>query len=66
MPEWKQYNLEFNKIAGGFKYRWGDCEVISLFYYLHVGDTFLDLNLKEKDIYLNAMPKTGMIKNGLD
>ena len=63
--EWKQYNKEFNDYAGGFKYRWGDCEIISLFYYIHIGDSFLDLDLKDKDIYSNALPKTKPIKNGL-
>lgn len=66
LPEWKQYNKEFNDYAGGFKYRWGDCEVISFFYYIHMGESFLDLNLKEKGIYLNALPGTDMVKNGLD
>ena len=65
MPEWKQYNNEFNDYAGGFKYRWGDCEVISFFYYIHMGESFFDLNLKEKGIYLNALPGTGMVHNGL-
>ena len=65
LPEWKQYNKEFNDYAGGFKYRWGDCEVISLFYYIHIGDEFLDLKLKKKGFYLNQLPKTGMVHNGL-
>ena len=33
--EWKQYNDEFNKIAGGYRYRWGDCEVISMYCYMY-------------------------------
>ena len=65
MLEWKQYNDEFNKYAGGFKYRWGDCEVISFFYYIYLGDSFCDLDLKEKGFYSNALPNTQMIKNGL-
>tara|TARA_B100001059_G_scaffold109603_1_gene109663 strand:+ start:978 stop:1871 length:894 start_codon:yes stop_codon:yes gene_type:complete len=66
LPEWKQYNKEFNDYAGGFKYRWGDCEIISYFYYIHIGDEFMDLNLKEKDIYNNSIPGTGFIFNGLN
>lgn len=65
MPEWIQYNKEFNNYNGGFKFRWGDCEVISMFYYIHIGDEFLDLNLKNKNIYANALPGTGMVHNGL-
>ena len=63
--EWKNYNKEFNDYGGGYKYRWGDCEVISMFYYIHIGDSFLDLDLKNQDIYVNALPETNMIKNGL-
>lgn len=53
--EWKQYLNEFNKLGGGYKFRWGDCEVISLYYYLHIGDEFLDLKLKEKEFYHNQI-----------
>jgi len=53
--EWKQYNYEFNKLAGGYRYRWGDCEVISLYYYLHIGDNFLDLDLRNKNLYHNQI-----------
>ena len=28
--QWKQYLKEFNDFGGGYKYRWGDCEIISL------------------------------------
>lgn len=57
--EWKNYLSEFNKIAGGYRYRWGDCEVISMFYYLYLGEEFLDLNLKEKGLYHNKIPDFG-------
>ena len=66
LKEWKQYLKEFNDFGGGFKFRWGDCEVISLFYYIHIGETFLDLDLKNKGIYLNQLPNVTMIKNGLE
>jgi hypothetical protein len=65
LPEWKQFNKEFNDFAGGFKYRWGDCEVISMFYYIHIGSEFLDLDLKNKNLYHNALPGTTMIRNEL-
>ena len=66
LKEWKQYLKEFNDFGGGFKLRWGDCEVISLFYYIHIGESFLDLDLKNKGIYLNQLPNVTMIKNGLE
>lgn len=62
--EWKQYLNEFNKLAGGYRYRWGDCELISMFYYLHIGDEFADLDLINKNLYHNQMPNFGgMIKD---
>lgn len=53
--EWRTYLKEFNELGGGYRYRWGDCEVISLFYYLYIGESFLDLNLKEKKLYHNQI-----------
>ena len=53
--EWKQYLNEFNSLAGGYRYRWGDCEIISMFYYLHIGDTYLDLDLRTKELYHNQI-----------
>ena len=55
MKEWNQYLKDFNDLAGGYRYRWGDCELISMFYYIHVGEEFLDLDLKNKDIYNNQI-----------
>ena len=53
--EWKQYLKEFNDFGGGYKYRWGDCEIISLFYYIHIGDEFYDFKLKDKGLYHNQI-----------
>jgi len=53
--EWKQYLDEFNNLGGGYRYRWGDCEIISLFYYLHIGEDFLDLDLRNKGLYHNQI-----------
>ena len=52
---WKTYLKEFNEIAGGYRYRWGDCEVQSFYYYLHVGDEFMDLDLRTKNLYHNQI-----------
>lgn len=65
MAEWKQYNKEIRSYAPYYKYRWGDTEIMTLFYYIHIGDSFFDLDLKEKGIYLNVLPGCGMIHNGL-
>lgn len=64
--EWKQYLNEFNKLAGGYRYRWGDCEVISMYYYLHIGDEFLDLDLRNQNLYHNQMPNFGGAINDND
>ena len=59
--EWEQYNYEFNKIAGGYKYRWGDIEVIGLFAYIHLDKPLLNLDLKTKDLYDVKLPNTKLI-----
>ena len=52
---WKTYLKEFNDVAGGYRYRWGDCEVQSFYYYMHVGDEFMDLDLRTKNLYHNQI-----------
>ena len=59
--EWEQYNYEFNKIAGGYRYRWGDIEVIGLFAYIHLDKPLFSLNLKTKDLYDAKLPNTKFI-----
>lgn len=62
--EWNDYLYEFNKIAGGYRYRWGDCEIISIFYYLHIGEDFLDLDLKNKNMYTGQIDdKWNLVKD---
>ena len=48
---WKNFNKEFNKIAGGYRYRWGDCEIMSLYAYIYLKPALIDFNLKEKGLY---------------
>ena len=55
--DWNNFLKEFNKIAGGYRYRWGDCETISMFYYLYIGDEFLDMDLINKKLYHNQIDK---------
>ena len=54
--EWKEYLSEFNKLGGGYRYRWGDCEIMTMFYYLHLGEEFVDLNLQDKGLYKKQLP----------
>lgn len=49
--EWEQYNKEFNEIAGGYRYRWGDIEVIGLFAYMHLDIPLINFDLKSKGLY---------------
>ena len=53
--EWKNYLKEFNDLSGGYRYRWTDCEIITLFYYLHVGQEFLNFGLVDKDLYCDQI-----------
>lgn len=59
--EWKNYNKEFNKIAGGYRYRWGDIEVIGLFCYIHLENPLIDFNLNKNDLYSSKLPGAGII-----
>ncbi len=58
---WKRFNKEFNKIAGGYRYRWGDCEVISLYAYIHLNPALIDFDLRSKKIYEPQLPDTKMV-----
>ncbi len=42
-PEWKQWMNAVNKYGGIYKYRWGDNDVYSLYYLIHIGDEIYDL-----------------------
>ena len=64
--DWKNFLDEFNKIAGGYRYRWGDCEIISMFYYIYIDSEFLDLKLKEKGLYDNQLLNFGGMVKDLD
>lgn len=61
--EWKKYNKGFNDIGGGYKYRWGDIEVIGLYCYIHFENALYDFNLTKGDLYSPQLPKTYKIKS---
>lgn len=61
--EWKQYNDEFNKFCGGYKYRWGDIEVIGLFAYMYLDNPLVDFKLKE--FYDSKLPNTKCVYNDI-
>jgi len=63
---WRKYLEDFNRVAGGFRYRWGDCEVISIFCYLfHTPGDLLSFRLKERGLYDNKLPDAKFVHNGL-
>jgi len=45
--EWKQWINAVNKYGGIYKYRWGDNDIYSLFYLIHMGDFIYDLKTVE-------------------
>jgi len=59
--EWKNYLNKFNELAGGFRYRWGDCELISMYCYMFLDNGFKDFDLKNKGIYHNQLPGTSFV-----
>ena len=58
---WNNYNREFNKIAGGYRYRWGDCEIISLYAYIHLKPALINFNLRSKNLYAPQLPNAEMV-----
>ena len=49
--QWIKWNKKFNDEAGGYKYRWGDIEMIGLYTYLLHDLPIHDFKLKEKGLY---------------
>ena len=58
---WKIYLDEFNELAGGYRYRWGDCEVIGLYAYMHLDNPLIDFELRSKGLYEPQIPNTQMV-----
>jgi hypothetical protein len=63
--QWKQYLNEFNTLGGGYRYRWGDIEIIGLYAYIHLNNPLIDFNLKNDNIYGDKLPRAKIITNGL-
>jgi len=55
---WKTYLEEFNNIAGGYRYRWVDCEVIGLYAYMHLDNPLIDFDIRNKGLYSPQLPNT--------
>lgn len=55
-PKWIEYLDEVNKFGGHYKYRWGDIEILDLFFHTHFEKCSYNFNLKEKGIYNNKIP----------
>ena len=58
---WKTYVQEFNDLAGGYRYRWGDCEVIGLYAYMHLDNPLIDFKLRSRGLYEPQIPNTQMV-----
>ena len=59
--DWKNFNNEFNKIAGGYRYRWGDCEIISLYAYIHLKPALINFDLISKKLYEPQLPQSEIV-----
>ncbi len=60
--EWKVYLKEFNELAGGYRYRWGDCEVIGLYSYMYFDNPLIDFNIREQGLYEPQLPNTTFVR----
>ena len=58
---WKKFNQEFNKIAGGYRYRWGDCEIFGIYSYIFLDPSVMNFNLKGRGLYESQLPGTEFI-----
>ncbi len=59
--KWKIFNQEFNKVSGGYRYRWGDCEIMSLYAYMHLKPSLINFDLISKKLYEPQLPNTEII-----
>lgn len=53
--QWDNYLEEINNSGGVYKHRWGDIEIIDLFFHTYLTKPF-DLKLKDKNLYSNKFP----------
>lgn len=58
---WKKFNNEFNKIAGGYRYRWGDCEIFGIYTYIYLNPSIINFNLQAKGLYESQLPDTKFV-----
>ena len=59
--DWENYNREFNKIAGGYRYRWGDCEIMSLYAFIHLKPALINFDLRSKNLYEPQLPNSEIV-----
>lgn len=55
-PKWEEYLKYVNNFGGHYKYRWGDIEIVGLFYYTHFEKDPYNYDLKERGLYDNKIP----------
>ena len=58
---WKKFNKRFNKIAGGYRYRWGDCEIFGIYTYIYLKPSIINFNLQAKGLYEPQLPNTEFV-----
>ena len=58
---WREFNKEFNTIAGGYRYRWGDCEILGIYGYIHLDPPIINFDLKSKGLYESQLPSTKFV-----
>ena len=55
---WKKWISAVNKNGGIYKYRWGDMEIIGLFYYMYSSKPIYDLRYKKDGYLVSGLFKT--------
>ena len=58
---WKIFNKEFNKVSGSYRYRWGDCEIMSLYAFIHLDPALINFDLSSKNLYEGFLPNSKII-----
>ena len=63
MSPWRKENskLLFKKISGGYRYRWGDCEIFGIYTNIYLNPSIINFNLKEKGLYDPQLPDTDFV-----
>ena len=58
---WKIFNQEFNKVSGSYRYRWGDCEIMTLYAYIYLKPALINPDLRSKNLYEPQLPNAKIV-----